>query len=390
MLTSIGPRIGLTALLILCGCQNRIIKKQFDPPALLDETVYKKGEDTKPGLLSPKEDFIKKAIDAQTNESDRDAQGRFFDAGIAYSDAIIDEWFSAQFKADRKVNHNKGFINVIGNSAVGVLGLTGAEAKQLGLLGLTLAGINSEFDNFSNNFLIAPVLHQVKKKLDEVRALYSDSLRNALFPSGSISPGYSSVSRTIQKYHQLASRIEIQSIISRSVDVAKFEIPDQSKPATNLKASVTNALLIQLELELEGEPKLKIDPNTAIGLYITINGKPMIEKADKDLKALESRAEDARGDFEKSEIIRLKQSTTVYNAYASIPSVKAVLERKPGKKFEDILTIVGPYLNADGELARIFKATPQPASAAPTSTSENDRTSISRTISNTPRIVVPQ
>ena len=235
--TLIALSLGLT------GCETL---DNFDVPSLPNE-----GKEivSTTKLFDAKQYFVNVAIKAQSNSSTPTELMNYYDAGIMLSNRIFDEFFALHFRADRSTNHNKTLTNIVGGSAIGVLGLTGSDAKELALLGIGLAAVNSEFENYMAYFLISPSMPQIKRMMDTGRAEYAKKIRTAL--TAQVVQGmkltYAQTNEAIRAYHQKSSRLEIQAIVSESIALAKYEVPDLSQTEEEKKQE---DILSQLNLRL--------------------------------------------------------------------------------------------------------------------------------------------
>lgn len=176
----------------------------------------------------------------------RAAMLRYFDAGVTISNRICDTWFKVQFFLDRETNHAKTLSNIVGSTAIGVLGFTGADVKQLGILGISLAGVNSEFDNYMTYFLVSPALPTIKEKLDNGRQEYARRYRDYLLQMPVDELTFGRTAEGVSRYHELCSRLEIQKIVVKSVELSRYTVDesldpvDQEKVKRNLQILFNN------------------------------------------------------------------------------------------------------------------------------------------------------
>jgi hypothetical protein len=374
-----------SALLLasLAGCQGAFsTNPHFDPDELPTKgsfTLVDTGDQKSWKLMNLQQVFINSAILAQNgcdptvtkstanNAPQITIQGdpdhlllAYFDAGVALSDEIANVWFSFQFKQDRKTNHERGVVNIVGTTALGVLGFTGAEAKQLGLLGLGLAGINSEYQNYMAYFLVSPALEKIKEKFDTGRKQYAQNLRTAITASTDLTFGQ--VRDAIASYHNLCSRIEIQRIVTASVDLAKYDVPSAANPAQQTELNTDLANLHKMLLGTGGS----FDNTTAKNIYVLVLGDATPNKTTQDL--------------------------TNNPAYATIVTKLADLKKNDSnyQAFLALLRKIGPEVNGPKALADAVGATSTdksaPAITAVTAPIGKNSGALDAAIKNTPSV----
>ncbi|CAM9961427.1 unnamed protein product, partial [Phaeothamnion confervicola] len=214
-------------------------------------------------LLNKYQLFINAAIEAQQNATDKTKLRHYFESGVTLSNAISDNWFAMHFKAARETSHTKTLGNIIGATTIGVLGFTGAEAKQLGIFGLAMAGMNAEFENYMAYYLLSPAIPQIKKKLDEGRQSYADGIRQSFVQDTEFS--FPVVQSALEGYHGLSSRIEIQRIVTESVELAQYKVPDEK--AEQKKVQISSGSMGLHELLNAGKPGT-LSPDEVLALYV--------------------------------------------------------------------------------------------------------------------------
>lgn len=254
-----------TALAALTGCQT--IAGRFNSPDLPDKG--KLDEANQAGLLFTKQQlFVNAAIAAQAAPTDAAKLRNYFETGVLLSDAICNNWFATHFKADRETNHTKGLANIVGSTAIGVLGFTGAESKQLGIFGLGMAGMNAEFENYMAFYLLSPAIPQIRKKINEGREAYANRIRAVFSTATELS--FPVVQQALAGYHELCSRIEIQRVVTESVQLAQYTVPDLG--AAEKRHRITSGRLELHEILADGQRgSLSADEVTA--LYVADNAR---------------------------------------------------------------------------------------------------------------------
>jgi hypothetical protein len=161
-----------------------------------------------------------------TNPRDSDAcTGKlqlFINAAITLSNDSCDAWFDKLITSDVETTYAKNWLNIAGNSAQALMGLTGDSPTQIGKVALALGLSNAGFDNYRSVYLMSSTLFKIRKTIDEGRRVLSDVLRTRVASYTS----WDDANEDAKLYHKTCSREAIQEILNKGVEATAYLPPN--------------------------------------------------------------------------------------------------------------------------------------------------------------------
>ncbi len=213
---NILPKVTILSVLLLNGCA-----KNFDPSYDIDPIT----ENSVEAVFDRDVIDFKVIAEEAENSPNADSIYNYLDSGITLSNLACNIWFDTLFFQGKNLDVAQRNMNIFGDGALGIVGLIGrASAETMGVVATALGASNATFDNFNTNFRLSNTLETVYDKLKEARGEFANKLLTFdqwTFPAAQ---------RSLREYHGSCSRISVTNFIEESVDLAKFELQDFSKP----------------------------------------------------------------------------------------------------------------------------------------------------------------
>jgi hypothetical protein len=137
---TLSVSVAIALLFSLSGCS--VIRNKLEPQALygdfqapLDRFTASDIEAAKPG-----------AVAAQLKD--------YVDAGTVLSDAACRAWLATLSNSDREIGFTQSIMNIAGNAFVGVAGLNGVSAANLGRFSIGLGAANASIDTYRSDIIL--------------------------------------------------------------------------------------------------------------------------------------------------------------------------------------------------------------------------------------------
>lgn len=149
--------------------------------------------------------------------------GVFVEAAITASNESCATWFEELIRADVETTYTKNLVNIAGNSAQALMGLTGDSPTQIAKVALALGLVNAGFDNYRAVFLMSSTLHKVRKTIDTARKAATDVMRTNL-------AGYKSwddANEDVRAFHKSCSREVIFEILDAGAGATAYVLAGQ-------------------------------------------------------------------------------------------------------------------------------------------------------------------
>jgi hypothetical protein len=143
----------------------------------------------------------------------------YLESAITASNQACNVWFDALIHSDVETTNSKNLLNIAGNSAQALMGLTGDNPTQIAKVALALGLGNAAFDNYRAVFLMSPTLHKIRKQIDEARSSATDRMRANL----DLYKSWDDADEEAQKYHKSCSREAIQEILNAGLAVTSYK-----------------------------------------------------------------------------------------------------------------------------------------------------------------------
>lgn len=143
----------------------------------------------------------------------------YLESAITASNQACNIWFDALIHSDVETTNSKNLLNIAGNSAQALMGLTGDNPTQIAKVALALGLGNAAFDNYRAVFLMSPTLHKIRKQIDEARNAATDRMRANLDSYKS----WDDADEDAQNYHKSCSREAIQEILNAGLAITSYK-----------------------------------------------------------------------------------------------------------------------------------------------------------------------
>lgn len=150
--------------------------------------------------------------------------GVFIEVAITASNESCATWFEWLIKSDVETAYAKNWVNIAGNSAQALMGLTGDSPTQIAKVALALGLANAGFDNYRAVFLMSSTLHKIRKRIDDARKAATDAMRTNL-------AGYKSwddANEDIRAFHKSCSRETIYEILDAGAGATAYVLAGQN------------------------------------------------------------------------------------------------------------------------------------------------------------------
>jgi hypothetical protein len=171
----------------------------------------------------------------------------FIETAITASNDACDAWFDALGKSDVEVTYARNWMNIAGNSAQALMGLTGDSPTQIAKVALALGFANSNFDNYRSVYLMTSTLHKVRKTIESGRTTAATALRDNIAAYVS----WDDVNEDVKGYHKSCSRDAIREILDAGVSATAYVLPGSD--ATQVKYDHANQQLYLLVFGSAGQ-----------------------------------------------------------------------------------------------------------------------------------------
>jgi len=145
----------------------------------------------------------------------------FMEAAITASNESCASWFEWLIRSDAEATYAKNWVNIAGNSAQALMGLTGDSPTQIAKVALALGLTNAGHDNYRAVFLMSNTLHKVRKSIDTGRKEATDVIRANL-------KGYKSwddANEDVRAFHKSCSREAIYEILDAGAGATAYKVP---------------------------------------------------------------------------------------------------------------------------------------------------------------------
>jgi hypothetical protein len=146
----------------------------------------------------------------------------YLESAITASNQACNVWFDWLIYSDVETTYAKNLLNIAGNSAQALMGLTGDSPTQIGKVALALGLGNSTFDSYRAVYLMSPTLHKIRKQIDDARRDATDAIRTNLASYKS----WDDADEDAQNYHKSCSREAIQEILNVGIAVTSYKAAD--------------------------------------------------------------------------------------------------------------------------------------------------------------------
>ncbi len=147
----------------------------------------------------------------------------FSEAAITASNESCDKWFDWLVKVDVESTYVKNAVNIGGNAAQALMGLTGDSPTQIAKVALALGVVNSGFDNYRAVFLMTNTLHKVRATIGRARTAAAGVIRSNLGAYQS----WDELNADIAAYHKSCSRETILEILDAGVGATAYVLAGQ-------------------------------------------------------------------------------------------------------------------------------------------------------------------
>jgi hypothetical protein len=143
----------------------------------------------------------------------------YLESAITASNQACNVWFDWLIYSDVETTYAKNLLNIAGNSAQALMGLTGDSPTQIGKVALALGLGNSTFDNYRAVYLMSPTLHKIRKQIEDGRRSATDVMRANLDSNKS----WDDADEDAQNYHKSCSREAIQEILNKGISITSYQ-----------------------------------------------------------------------------------------------------------------------------------------------------------------------
>lgn len=145
----------------------------------------------------------------------------FMEAAITASNESCATWFEWLIRADAEATYAKNWVNIAGNSAQALMGLTGDSPTQIAKVALALGLTNAGLDNYRAVFLMSSTLHKVRKSIDTGRKAATDVIRENLERYKS----WDDANEDVRAFHKSCSREAIYEILDAGAAATAYKVP---------------------------------------------------------------------------------------------------------------------------------------------------------------------
>lgn len=150
--------------------------------------------------------------------------GVFIEAAITASNESCATWFEWLIKSDVETTYAKNWVNIAGNSAQALMGLTGDSPTQIAKVALALGLANAGFENYRAVFLMSSTLHKIRKTIDVARKAATDVMRANLAEYKS----WDDANEDVRAFHKSCSRETIYEILDTGAGATAYVLAGQN------------------------------------------------------------------------------------------------------------------------------------------------------------------
>lgn len=152
---------------------------------------------------------------------------RYFDSGATLSDVLCSEWFDRLSRSSVAMAQSRDTLTNTSLAATGVMAAARTAAVTVSIVTAALGFGTKTANDLSNNYLLAPDLGELARKMKNYRATY-----RALITANPAIGKYAFATAELQNYHGTCSIAWARAYVNLAIKAAEASGGGSSSPAT--------------------------------------------------------------------------------------------------------------------------------------------------------------
>lgn len=171
--------------------------------------------------------------------------------GINFSNSACSLWFDELYMKDKLIQYRKNGLNIVGDTAVAVMGAVSSSSKAVSAVGALLGASNTAYENYGASFLLpSATIHKIQDMIRESRVESATIVKAKVASTDSIEV----VKDVLLEYHNLCSGQKVVNLLDKSLDFARYTFGDDTltKPDKS-RISDLSGQLYKMVFDEDGE-----------------------------------------------------------------------------------------------------------------------------------------